>query len=94
MIDMLARFIEKLRSAPQDEGTADINLAREAADEVFSRVKNMAGVEGVGISTSSKGYSVKINLSSPLTKEDSQVIPKSVKDVPVKTQLTGQVMAF
>ncbi len=92
---MLGRFIEKLRSAPQDDGTTDINLAREAAKEVSCRVDGIAGVEGVGISISSKGgYAVKINLSSPLAKEDSEAIPKRVKDVPVRTQLTGKAMAF
>ena len=81
-------------SAPEEPGTPDINLAREAANEVSLRVKDLAGVEGVGLSISPKGYGVKVNLSSQPTKELSEAIPKRVKDVPVKTQITGRAMVF
>lgn len=90
---LIKRTLERLFPQYAD-GTCDVNLAREAADEVFYRVKDIAGVEGVGVSASPKGYTVKVNLSSPLAKEDSKAIPKRVKDVPVKTQLTGQVMVL
>ncbi|HEY9701759.1 MAG TPA: hypothetical protein V6C58_04905 [Allocoleopsis sp.] len=63
--------------------------ASEAKETLKQLVQQRPEIQAVGLTLNSSGYNVKVHLSCPLP--DDQQIPSTILNVPVQTEIIGQV---
>jgi hypothetical protein len=70
---------------------ATLEKARQVKSEVSELLKNRSEVMGIGIAPDyPNGYSVKINLSTPLPREFN--VPTCLQGVKISTQVIGKIL--
>jgi len=69
---------------------ADLDSARAAKARLRSDLAGRAGVRGVGISRTSDGYGVRVNLQR---ESDRESVPADIDGVPVDVRVSGSIQA-
>jgi hypothetical protein len=70
------------------ESPITLEAARAAKDETKRRLADCADVVGVGVTRSSRGYAVKVNLCGAV---DRARLPRMVKGVPLVFEVVGKI---
>ncbi len=63
--------------------------ASEAKETLKQIAQQIPQIQGVGLTLNASGYNVKVHLSCALP--DDQQIPSTILNVPVQTEIIGQV---
>lgn len=71
-----------------------LSKAIHVSEEVSQILEGREEIQAIGVSRNGKGYSVKINLNSPLPKEVASRLPERVEGVPIETEIVGQVFVL
>ncbi|MFN6516588.1 MAG: hypothetical protein RMY29_019070 [Nostoc sp. CreGUA01] len=97
MKNLFFRLLKKIKVEPKDmtiERQEILDRAIDASKKVSSILEGREEIQAIGVSRSDYGYSVKIDLNSPLPKEVASQLPKKVEGVPVETEVIGQVFVL
>ncbi|MBH8553065.1 hypothetical protein I8751_11945 [Nostocaceae cyanobacterium CENA357] len=95
---MVTRFLKKIVTGEpklfQTDRKEILDKAIHASEKVSHLLEGIEEIQAIGVSRSDKGYSVKINLTSPLPTEVASKVPEKLEGVPIETEVVGQVFVL
>ncbi len=71
-----------------------LNKAIYVSEKVSHLLEGREEIQAIGVSRSDNGYSVKIDLTSPLPKEVASKLPEKFEGVPIETEVVGKVFVL
>ncbi|MBE9049625.1 hypothetical protein IQ243_04245 [Nostocales cyanobacterium LEGE 11386] len=90
LVGRMAQWFNKPDQKANEEEC--LKKAHSAKEEVSHILEGQRELQAIGIATCGRGYSIEVNLSSPLPKEVARKLPKKVEGVPVNTEIVGSLI--
>ncbi|MEA5505900.1 hypothetical protein VB735_22840 [Halotia wernerae UHCC 0503] len=98
MKSIFASFLKKIVTGEpkllQTDRKEILDKAIHASETVSHLLEGIEEIQAIGVSRSDNGYSVKINLTSPLPTEVASKVPEKLEGVPIETEVVGQVFVL
>ncbi|MBW4558342.1 MAG: hypothetical protein KME59_20925 [Trichormus sp. ATA11-4-KO1] len=90
LFDKMARWVNNPAQKANEEEC--LKKAHSAKEEVTHILEGQRELQAIGIAACGRGYTIEVNLSSPLPKEVARKLPKKVAGVPVNTEIVGAII--